>query len=313
MGIKERRTLITGTNGFLASRLVDFVEGEVFGISRCDNHKTGEKKCTVLYGDILDLEFIKRVLSDYEITHIYHLAAQSIVRIANSNPDYAFRDNVMGVVNILEAVRQINPNIKCIIASSDKSYGEHITLPYTEDMALQASDTYSTSKACGDLVAQCYHRAYGLNLNIIRSANIFGAGDMNLSRIIPNTILKILNEQRPVIYSGVMGYKREFIYVDDVCEAYKFIAEKGIPGEAYNVGTDRESHVLTIGSLVEKICELMNWKGGVEIVDKSFSEITTQYLSSKKIHDLGWVEKTPMSDGLRKTINWYENKFGKKV
>lgn len=304
-----KRTLITGTNGFLANRLIDFSGDNVFGISRSDNHKA-TKKVTTFYGDILDLEFLKRVIADNEIELIYHLAAQSIVRIANANPLYCFQDNIVGTANILEAVRQINPKIKVVCASSDKAYNEHETLPYTEDFALRAGDVYSTSKACGDLVAQSYHKSYGLNVNIVRSANIFGAGDMNLSRIIPNTILRILKKEKPVIYSGVMGYKREFIYVDDVCEAYCLISEKGVSGEAYNVGADRESHVLTIGSLVEKICELMDWKQGVEIISKTFSEITTQYLCSKKIHELGWEEKNPMTLALRKTIEWYENKFG---
>lgn len=324
-----KRTLITGTNGFLANRLCYFLQrgsrylsnkkyangGDetiyketVFGISRSDNHKK-DNDCTTFYGDILDLEFLKRVISDNEITHIYHLAAQSIVRIANNNPRYCFEDNVMGTLNVLEAARQINPSIKIICASSDKSYGEHDTLPYMENFAMKAGDVYSTSKACGDLVAQSYHKSYGLNINIVRSANIYGAGDMNLSRIIPNTILRILKKEKPIIFSGVMGYKREFIYVDDVCEAYQVISEKGVPGEAYNVGAARESHVLTIGALVEKICELMEWKDGVEVIPKNFNEITTQYLCSKKLHELGWEENYPMTEGLRKTIEFYKNKF----
>lgn len=303
-----KRGLITGTNGFLANRLIDFCsDGKVFGISRGQNHKA-EKKCTTFYGSILDLEFLKQVISDNEITHTYHLAAQSIVRIANTNPLYAFNDNIIGTCNILEAVRQINPSIKIVCASSDKSYGEHTKLPYTEDMALQSGDVYSTSKACGDLVAQSYAKSYNLNINIVRSANIYGAGDMNLSRIIPNTILRILNNEKPIIYSGVIEYKREFVYVDDVCEAYKLISEKGVSGEAYNIGTNE---VYRVGDIVEMICEEMNWTNGVEIITKSFSEITTQYLSSEKLKQLGWQPKISMKDGIKKTIEWYKNKFKK--
>lgn len=302
-----KRTLITGTNGFLANRLIDFCQGQVFGISRSDNHKA-EKKVTTFYGDMLDLDFLKRIISENEPDVIYHLAAQSIVRIANSNPDYCFRDNVMGTVNLLEAVRQINPKIKVITASSDKAYGEHLTLPYTEDMALQSGDPYSTSKACGDLVAQSYHKTYGLNVSIIRSANIYGHGDMNLSRLIPNTITKILNKEKPIIYSGVMQYKREFVFIDDVCKAYTCIAEKGNPGEAYNTGT---GNVYRIGDLVELICDLMEWKEGIDIIDKSFPEITTQYLSSEKIKALGWMPQVSMKEGLQKTITFYKNKFNK--
>lgn len=300
-----KRTLITGTNGFLANRLIDFCDGEVFGISRSDNHKA-TPHCTTFYGSILDIEFLKRIISEVEPTVIYHLAAQSIVKIANTNPRYCFEDNIMGTVNLLEVVRQINPKIRIVCASSDKAYGNHETLPYTEHMALQAGDPYSTSKACADLIAQSYYQTYGLNVSIIRSANIYGAGDMNLSRIIPNTITKILNNQKPVIYSGVMAFVREFIYVDDVCIAYTTIAEKGQPGEAYNAGTNDVSKV---GDMVGTICELMEWKDGIDIVEKSFPEIKMQYLSSNKINSLGWTPKITMQVGLQKTIEFYKNKF----
>ena len=300
-----KKTLITGTNGFLANRLIDFCDGNVFGISRSDNYKV-EKKGTVLYGDILDIEFIKRVISDFEIEVIYHCAAQSIVRIANANPRYCFEDNIMGTVNVLESVRQINPKIKIIVASSDKAYGNHAMLPYAETMALQAGDPYSTSKACADLVAQSYFHTYGLDVNIVRSANIYGIGDMNLSRIIPNTINRILKGKKPVIYSGVFDYKREFIYVDDVCNAYTFLSEKGVPGEAYNVGTGQ---FFKVGDIIEYICKLMDWKGGIEIIEKTFPEIQFQYLSCEKLNNLGWKAEHTIGPGLINTIEWYKNKF----
>lgn len=302
-----KRTLITGTNGFLANRLIDYCEGEVFGISRSDNHKA-TKKCTTFYGSILDLEFIKQVISDNEIDTIYHLAAQSIVRIANTNPRYCFEDNVMGTVNILEAVKQINPKIKILCSSSDKSYGEQEQLPYTEDMPMQAGGVYSTSKACADLICQSYAQSYSLNVTIVRCANIYGHGDMNLSRLIPNTITKILRKEKPIIYSGVMHYKRELIFVDDVCRAYTILAEKGEKGQAYNVGTNE---VYRIGDIVEMICEKMNWKEGINIIEKSFSEITTQYLCSEKMRELSWKPEIDIHLGLQKTIDWYKNKFSK--
>lgn len=300
-----KRTLITGTNGFLANRLIDFSGEQVFGISRGDNHKA-QKKCTILHGDILDIEFLKRVINDFEIELIYHCAAQSIVRLANTNPRYCFEDNVMGTVNIMEAARQINPSIKIVVASSDKAYGSHYMLPYTEEMALQAGDPYSTSKACCDLIAQSYYHTYSLNVNIVRSANIYGAGDMNLSRIIPRTITQVLKKQKPVVYSGVFDFKREFVYVDDVCRAYTMIAEKGAPGEAYNVGTEQ---VFKVGEMVESICDLMEWNDGIEIVQKNFPEIRYQYLSSDKIRSIGWNHHISMKEGLLKTIAWYKNKF----
>ena len=299
------RTLITGINGFLANRLIDFSGENVFGIVRdgCE-----ENKCTVLRGDILDLESMKRIISDNEIELIYHCAAKSIVRIANTNPLYCFQDNIIGTTNILEAVRQINPKIKVICASSDKAYGEHITLPYVENMALQSGDPYSTSKAAADLITQSYFKTYGLNVNIVRSANIYGGGDKNLSRLIPNTISKILKREKPVIYSGVMDYRREFVFIDDVCDAYKVISENGKPGEAYNVGT---GEVCRVGDLIEIICDLMGYEEGIEIVEKSFPEIKNQYLSSEKISKIGWQPKVTLNEGLQRTINWYKSKLDK--
>lgn len=301
------RTLITGTNGFLASRLIDYVDGQCFGISRSDNFKTTKKeRYTTLYGDVLDYQFVCRAISDNEITHIYHLAAQSIVRIANTNPLSCLQSNIIGTANVLEAVRQINPKIKVVASSSDKSYGEQEILPYTENMSMQAGGVYSTSKACADLICQSYAKSYNIDVSIVRCANIYGHGDMNLSRLIPNTIIQILNNKKPVIYSDVLNYRREFIFVDDVCSAYVLLSEKGEKGQAYNVGT---GGVYRIGDVVEIICKKMNWHDGVNIIPKSFSEITTQYLCSEKIRKLGWKPDIDLSLGLEKAIDWYANKF----
>lgn len=301
------RILITGANGFLGSQLAiqcGAPDNYIYGTFREVNHKTPKQPAflKMLQCDINNIEVLKRIISDYEIEVIYHLAAQSIVRIANTNPLYCFQNNVIGTANVLEAVRQINSKIKVVCASSDKAYGEHEELPYVEDFALKAGDPYSTSKACGDLVAQSYAKTYGLNVNIIRSANIYGPGDMNLSRIIPNTILRIKKGLKPQVYSGVMEFVREFIYVDDVCRAYQFVLEKGVPGEAYNVGT-YSYH--TIGWLIGLICSEMDWHGQIEVIEKSFPEITTQYLSSNKIKLLGWNPKIQITEGIRKTIAWY--------
>lgn len=300
--------LITGSAGFLGSMLTihELDRGNrVIGLIREHNHKTKNehwRKGILVQGDLLDSDLIKRIISDYEIDTVYHLAAQSIVRIANTNPLYCFQNNVIGTANVLEAVRQINPKIKVVCASSDKAYGEHETLPYQEDFALKAGDPYSTSKACGDLVAQSYAKTYGLNVNIIRSANIYGPGDMNLSRIIPNTILRIKKGQKPQIYSGVMEFVREFVYVDDVCRAYQLVSEKGVPGEAYNVGTGEE---FKVSELIELICRQMDWVDGIDVVEKSFPEIKTQYLSNDKIVNLGWLPTVLLEDGIKKTIAWY--------
>jgi len=302
------RTLITGYNGFLGSNLARHVtpcddHSKVVGLVREQNHKTQTKRKfnTVIYGDILDIELLKRIISDYEISTIYHLAAQSIVKIAHANPANTFASNITGTINVLEAVRQVNPKCKVVIASSDKAYGVQDTLPYVETMDVRPDGPYATSKACADLIAQSYHKEYGLNINIVRCANIYGP-DLNMSRIIPNTITRILRGEKPEIYGNVLHYKREMIHVDDVCRAYQIIAEKGVPGDIYNIGDD---DVITVNSLIIMICELLGYEGNVQHLEKDFIEIPFQYLSADKLKALGWEKKIGIQEGLKKTIDWY--------
>jgi len=300
--------LITGINGFIGSHLAVYLkeDNHVIGLVREFNHKTKDnylKGCTLIQGDIMNLELLKRIINDYEVETVFHLAAQSIVKLANTNPKDAYLSNVIGTVNVLEAVRQINLKIKVVCASSDKAYGVHDDLPYLETMDVRAGDPYSTSKACGDLVAQSYAKTYGLNVNIVRSANVYGY-DLNSSRIIPSTITRILKGQKPVIYSGVKDFKREFIYVGDVCSAYVHIAGFGEPGEAYNIG---DNEFYSIEEIVDYICKIMHWKGGIEFIERPFKEIPFQYLSAEKLKKLksAWFKRYNIDLGLQITINEY--------
>ena len=305
-----KNILITGINGFVGGSLAEKelnMGNNVIGIVRDINNKTQTDildRCTVIRGDILDADLVDRVVGDYEIDIIYHLAALSIVRIADKNPLNCYKSNILGTVNVLEAVRKINPKIKIVIASSDKSYGTHDKLPYTEDMKLQPDDPYATSKACADLIAQSYFKTYGLNVNVIRCANIYGLRDMNLSRLIPNTILKILAGKKPQIYSGVLHFKREFLFIEDVCEAYHLLSTKGKAGEIYNIGDDE---FVTIQEAVEHISEILNFNGEYEIIEKDFLEIPFQYMSADKLKSLGWSKSHSFKEGLIKTIDWYKN------
>jgi len=302
------RTLITGYNGFVGSNLASWITPcddptKVVGLVRELNHKSQRriKGNTIIYGDILDIELLKRIIADYEISTIYHLAAQSIVKIAHANPDNTFASNITGTISVLEAVRQVNPKCKVVIASSDKAYGVQDTLPYIETMDVRPDGPYATSKACADLIAQSYHKEYGLNINIVRCANIYG-GDLNMSRIIPNTISRIKQGLKPQVYSGVLGYKREIIHVDDVCRAYQIIEEKGVPGEVYNIG---DADCVTVQETIEMICKVMNVPVDMDIIQKDFIEIPEQYLSADKLRALGWEKKVFQWEGIEKTVQWY--------
>ncbi len=305
-----KNVLITGINGFagsaLAERLINTTDCRVVGIVKDRNFKSRRDvldRCSIVYGDICDLDTMRYAMSRYEIDTVFHLAAVTILRQSVVDPLSCYKVNVMGTVNVLEAAR-LNGVKKVVSISSDKAYGTYDDLPYVETMPVQASpDPYSTSKACMDLVSQSYATTYGLNVSILRAGNKYGPGDLNLSRLIPRSILRCLEGAAPQLYNGVGQYKREFMYIDDVVDAYLVVAERGLPGEAYNVGG---SGFQTVFDTVNKICQLVGYEGAPDVVDKDFIEIKEQYLDSSKIERLGWKCTHKIDAGLQKTVDWYK-------
>jgi dTDP-glucose 4,6-dehydratase len=246
-------------------------------------------------------------LSDYEITHVIHLAANAIVRICAQDPINAYESNVMGTVKLLEAIRQVNMNnIKSIVIStSDKAYG-HAEPPYKEDTPFKPLYTYEATKACQDFVAQNYYHNYNLPIRIVRCSNIYGPADPNWSRLIPNTIKRVLNNESPQIYTSVMNYIREWVYVDDVIEAFELVLHKGNNGEAYCIGGTETASVTDV---VNTILQLCNSEKQIMFLDKiaQFKEIENQWIDGTKLKTLGWSPKHSLSEGLAKTISYYKN------
>lgn len=302
--------LITGINGFVGSNLaLDQLarENHVIGIVKDRNRKSRLdvlEKCSIVYGDICDLSLVDNVVSHYEVDTIFHLAANSIVKMGVKDPVSNYMTNVMGTVNILDSARRINPAARIVCASSDKAYGVHEKMPYTEDMKLNPGCPYGTSKSCADMVAQSFAKTYGLNVGVVRCSNIYGPGDMNTSRLVPNSILRILRGERPMIYSGVASYKRELIYIKDVCEAYNLVAKEGVSGGIYNIGINK---FYTIEEVVRNISNLMG-SDGIEVVEKDFPEIPDQWMDGSKLKSLGWKENVDLEEGLKRSIDWYKSK-----
>ncbi len=266
----------------------------------------------VVRGDIRDRELLERVMGEYEIDTVIHLAAQTIVTIANRNPISTFESNIAGTWNVLEACRR-SPKVKqIVVASSDKAYGDQDVLPYREDTPLQGQHPYDVSKSCADLIARMYAVSYDLPVVITRCGNFYGGGDLNWNRIIPGTIRSIFRGQKPIIRSNGK-YVRDYFYVEDGAAAYMLLAEQlaerlELRGEAFNFSNEIQ---MTVSDIVDEILKLMDSNLQVEILNETNNEILHQYLSAEKARSqLGWSPLFTLDEGLARTIDWYKNFFG---
>ena len=251
-------------------------------------------------------------MGEYEIDTVMHLAAQTIVPIANRNPVSTFESNIGGTWSILEACRR-SPTVKQVVyASSDKAYGECDALPYDEETALRGSHPYDVSKSCGDLIAQSYATSYGLPVTITRCGNFYGGGDLNWNRIVPGTIRSVIRGERPVIRSNGT-HIRDYFYVEDGAAAYMLLAERLAEGtiahgSAFNFSNELQ---VTVREIVERILELMGKGVDFEVRDEATNEISHQYLSAKRARtQLGWRPLFSLDEGLQHTIAWYRQFLG---
>ncbi len=265
-------------------------------------------KVTVSQGVLEDYLSLERILNEYEIETVFHLGAQTIVQTANRAPLATFEANIRGTWNILEAARVHRKTVnRVIVASSDKAYGDHGRVPYTEAMALRGRHPYDVSKSCADLIAQAYAATYDLPLGIARCGNIYGGGDLNFSRIVPGTIRSALMGQRPVI-RGDGSSVRDYLYVLDAVEGYLTLArvldDPVIRGQAFNFSPEAP---LTVLEITLRILSLMGRPDlEPEILGQTSAEIPYQTLSSAKAQRvLGWAPRYSLEDGLRETIEWY--------
>jgi CDP-glucose 4,6-dehydratase len=317
----DRPTLVTGATGLLGSWLVkrlvearadivclvrDWVpQSEMIRTGLLDHVK-------IVRGDIRDHAVLERLLGEYEVDTVMHLAAQTIVTIANRNPLSTFESNIAGTWTVLEACRR-SPKVKqIVIASSDKAYGDQDNLPYREDAPLQGQHPYDVSKSCADLIARTYATSYDLPVIITRCGNFYGGGDLNWNRIIPGTIRSVLRGQRPIIRSNGQ-YIRDYFYVEDGAAAYMLLAEEmaarpELCGEAFNFSNEIQ---VTVHELVDMILRLMDCPLQPEILDQTSNEILHQYLSAEKARTrLGWRPLFTLEEGLSRTVDWYRDFFG---
>jgi len=317
---QDRPTFVTGGTGLVGSwliqRLVE-VGADVVCLVRdwvpqSEFVRSGYiEKVKVVRGDIRDRDMLERALGEYEIDTVIHLAAQTIVTIANRNPISTFETNIAGTWNLLEACRR-SPKVKqIVIASSDKAYGDQEILPYNEDTPLQGQHPYDVSKSAADLIAHTYAKSYDLPVAITRCGNFYGGGDLNWNRIIPGTIRSVLRGQAPIIRSDG-EYIRDYFYVEDGAAAYMLVAEQlatrpDLKGQAFNFSNEIQ---VTVREIVEKIVKLMKSNLQPEILNETSNEICHQYLSAEKARRvLNWKPLFNLDEGLALTIDWYKDFF----
>jgi CDP-glucose 4,6-dehydratase len=312
----DRPTLVTGASGLvgswltkcLASRRADVVCLVRDWVPQSELVRSGAlERVKIVRGDICDRELLERTLCEYGIDTVFHLAAQTIVGVANANPISTFESNVRGTWNLLESCRRA-PAVKAVLlASSDKAYGAQEQLPYSETTPLEGRHPYDVSKSCADLIAQAYGHTYGLPVAITRCGTFYGGGDLNWNRIVPGTIRSVVRGERPVIRSDGQ-FVRDYFYVEDGVAAYILLAEKlaaepDLRGQAFNFSNEIQ---VTVLDLVNRILERMGSELEPDIRNVASNEIRHQYLSAERARTLlGWKPLFTLDAGLDRTVTWY--------
>jgi len=316
---KGKRVLITGHEGFLGSNLTKALldlGAKVYGLDKVSYRPVSvlrdlRKKIVTVKGDVSNIKTVRAVIGKYKPQIVFHLAAEAIVGNAVKNPICAFKSNIEGTWNILEAARDKNFIESIVVASSDKAYGSHKKLPYTEDAALIGEYPYDVSKSCADLLCRSYACTYDVPVCVTRCGNIFGPGDFHRSRLVPDAILCALRGKQLAIRSDGT-YVRDYIYVDDIVEGYIMLAEKikklHLAGQSFNLSNGMP---VSVKNVVKRIHSMIS--GRVKkprILNQASCEIKKQYLSARKARTtLGWRPRHNLTEGLRNTIAWYKNNW----
>lgn len=318
---RNKKILITGFEGFLGSNLTKALlttKAKIIGLDvkifRKETILCSQdyKKIVVHKGSVTNCGLIGDILRKYSIDIIFHLAAEAIVGRSRENPSRAFETNIAGTWEVLEAARR-EGNIQAIVAaSSDKAYGSHKKLPYREDAPLMANHPYDVSKSCADLITNTYFHTYGLPTAITRCGNIYGPGDFNFSRLIPDAMKSIVLDRTLKIRSDGT-FVRDYVYVNDIVDGYIRIAEligkNNLSGEAFNLSNEKPITVIRLLKEINKF-NFGGKKLNYEIMNTAKYEIKEQYLSSAKAKRvLSWKPRYTLEEGLKKTIKWYKGYF----
>lgn len=311
-----RSVLVTGAYGMLGGWLVKALlqRGDRVTVLKRDDVPGSllvleglEPRVGVVHGDLTHPALLDRAIGEHEVDTVFHLAAQTIVGTASRSPLSTWESNVRGTYLLMEACRTQGVQ-RVVVAASDKAYGTHESLPYTEDMALQPVYPYDVSKAATDLIARSYFHTYGVPTATTRFANLYGGGDRNPSRLVPEAIAAALDGRAPVVRSDGSP-ERDFLYAEDAAEAYLAIADAldagPARGEAFNAGGD-EPHA--VREVVALVCAIAGTDVEPDIrgTGTPDGEIDRQWVDSTKLREMtGWRPTVGLEEGLQRTIGWY--------
>ena len=315
MDLHGRSVFVTGAYGLVGSQLCGALveKGAQVTVLKRDEVVSAltlegtEQLVNVVRGDVCDGPVLERLLGEYEVRTVFHLAAQTIVGVANQSPASTFETNVRGTWTLLEACRR-GGVAEVVVASSDKAYGEHQDLPYREESALAPHYPYDVSKAAADMIARSYSHTFGTPVAVIRAGNLYGGGDVNFSRLVPGCILAAIEGRYPIIRSdGTL--ERDFLHVDDAVEAYlaiwNLLDAGGAAGEAFNVGGNGPHSVLEVAELVCSVSGT-DVRPDVRGTGRPAGEIRRQWVDSTKLQQAtGWGPRASLEEGLMRTVSWY--------
>jgi CDP-glucose 4,6-dehydratase len=324
-GLAGTAVLVTGAQGFIGSWLVERLLDEGARVVAPRRPATPgsrfvreglEERCELAQLDLGDLASTCRVLAEDGVGVVFHLAAQTLAGEASRSPLATFEANVRATYVLLEACRltgAVNGSPpRVVIASSYHAYGEYGGRPYLEELPLRPGGPYEVSKACADLIGRSYAATCGLPVAVTRLANVYGGGDLNFSRLVPDAARALASGERPVIRSDGTP-ERDYLYVEDAVEAYLAVAgslrRPELAGRAWNAGSGAP---VAVGEVVRRLVSASGLALEPDVLGEPDprAEIDRQELDSSAIREeLGWEPSWDLDRGLATTWGWYERRL----